>query len=275
MEPNKYIGKKINVLDDGHVTLVDYMGGDADIVAAARVSYGTGLKTPEEDTNLIRYLMRHKHTSPFEMVEFKFHLRLPIYVARQWWRHRTASINEFSQRYSEVKVQFNYNKDWRLQDYNNKQGSKGVLNKKESEGLERLEFDTLSTSQIAYELQLSKGVSREQARKVLPLSTYTEAYWKCNLHNIFHFLKLRMSSHAQLEIREYANALFECIKSVVPISCEAFVDYILDSQTFSKQEMSILEKLAELLSEHCSTLPKELGFSKREVIEFKEKLKLI
>jgi len=222
------LGKQIDVLDKGFIRLVDYMGSDAAIVQAARVSYGEGTKTIMEDDGLIRYLMRHRHTTPFEMCELKFHVKVPMDCWRQWIRHRTASVNEYSTRYS---VAINDKKvtepdEWRLQSIKNKQGSKGVIDKQFRKILTSQEKDLHLHADDVYEYRLENNIAREQARKDLPLSTYTEAYWKIDLHNLLHFLSLRMDEHAQLEIRSYANVIgYDFIAHLFPLTWEAFLDY--------------------------------------------------
>lgn len=279
--------KEIKVLDDGFVRLVDYMGDDSSIVQAARISYGAGTKKKREDRGLIRYLMRHRHTTPFEMVEFKFHVRVPMDCWRQWIRHRTASVNEYSTRYSEA-IDSQQKTDpyrWRSQSKNNKQGSdtKPVKWPEASytdvrnylsagDWLTQKENELHDKARATYEERLRFGVAREQARKDLPLSTYTEAYWKCDLHNIFHFLGLRLDSHAQYEIREFAKAIEKLIEPIVPISYEAFKDYRLNSIQLSKQEQKILGSL--LID--CSTIEETIRdstLSKREQTELIEKIR--
>lgn len=221
------------------VRLVDHMGDDSSIVQAARVSYGPGTKTVSDDRALIRYLMRHQHSTPFEMVEFKFHVRVPIFVARQWLRHRTASVNEVSARYSVVKDDFFIPSELRIQSKTAGQGSSGEV----------LTDDLLRMKQKAscdlafhtYDELVRKGVARELARTHLPQSTFTEFYWKLNLHNLFHFLKLRISPGAQTEIREPAQAILELVKSIVPMACEAFQDYVLDAVYLSGPEVRALQ----------------------------------
>ena len=222
-----------------NVRLVDHMGSDSAIVQAARVSYGEGTKTVSEDRQLIRYLMRHWHTTPFEMVEFKFHVRVPIFVARQWLRHRTASVNELSARYSIVKDDFWIPSGYRSQSNTNKQGSSEV-----SFDDTAAHMSQTHSSDIAFQVYdglVSRGISRELSRVHLPQSTFTEFYWKINLHNLFHFLRLRMDSHAQKEIRECACEMFELIKPIVPISCEAFLDYRMNSITLTGPESRALK----------------------------------
>jgi thymidylate synthase (FAD) len=228
---------------DGFVRLVDVMGTDQSIVQAARTSYGKGTKQVSEDRNLIRYLMRHWHTTPFEMCEIKLHVRVPMDIWRQWVRHRTASVNEYSTRYSEAIDSRNTTlpEEWRLQSKSNKQGSAGLLvgdGAIKPKLLSDLEKSAHETALRAYEGALEAGVAREQARKNLPLSTYTEAYWKVDLHNLFHFLRLRLHPHAQQEIREFAEAIANIVSQLFPIAWEAFEDYRLWSEQFSAQELS-------------------------------------
>jgi len=255
---NSNVYDQIKVGSDGFIRLVDKMGDEAAIVQAARVSYGAGTKSVSDDRNLIRYLLRHKHTTPFEMVELKFHVRVPMDCWRQWIRHRTASVNEYSTRYSEAidsAAATDENK-WRLQSKSNKQGSSGYVTDWPS-GIDNLplmkneygtpgnylsvvENDFLEHAREVYNERLTYGVSREQARKDLPLSTYTEAYWKIDLHNLLHFLGLRMDSHAQIEIREYANAIYSIVKQLYPNVSEAFENYRLNAITFSQLEQEYL-----------------------------------
>lgn len=271
---SEYIEKEIKCLDKGFVRLVDYMGDDDAIVQAARVSYGKGTKSVTEDRGLIRYLMRHKHTSPFEMVEFKFHVKLPIFVARQWIRHRTANVNEYSGRYSEMKDEFYLPElsQIRPQSALNKQGradeaipeAEAIKIQTEMQQLQAMLFGT-------YNSLLENSVARELARINLPLSNYTEWYWKIDLHNLFHFLRLRMDSHAQYEIQVYGEAIAEIIKEIVPIAYEAFEDYVLNGIYLSNQEKKALLNLIDKskLSEEYLT---EFGLSKREGRELLEKI---
>jgi len=232
------LGKRIDVLDDGFVTLVDCMGDDAAIVQAARVSYGAGTKQIREDRTLIRYLMRHRHTTPFEMVEFKFHVAMPIFVARQWIRHRTANVNEYSGRYSVMPDRF-YRPAadaLRRQSAENRQGGGAALDQLTAE--EFLNYlEQAESTYGEYERLLEKGVSRELARIALPLSVYTEWYWKCDLHNILHFLSLRLAPDAQSEIREYAKAMYALTRPMVPTACEAFEDYTLHAVRLTRLEI--------------------------------------
>jgi len=222
------LGRPFKVLDDGFVRVLDYMGDDGAIVQAARISYGAGTKQIHQDRGLIRYLMRHAHTTPFEMCDIKFHLRVPMDTWRQYVRHRTASINEYSTRYSVAidAAQQTPPDQWRAQSTLNRQGSGGTLPVEVGEKLSAAERALQDEARRVYEGRLAAGVAREQARKDLPLSTYTEAYWKINLHNLLHFLDLRMDDHAQEEIRAYARVIGEEIVAAwVPIVWEAFLDY--------------------------------------------------
>ena len=251
------------VLNRGFVRLVDSMGSDAAIVQAARVSYGKGTKKTREDRALIRYLMRHRHNSPFEMCELKLHVKLPIFVARQWVRHRTASLNEYSARYSEMSEEFYVpnepgkalfpEEEARLgkQSQENRQGRSEdeTFTIKQDEGshlpTRRLK-DRAHNAFTFYRELLKQGVTRELARITLPLSTYTEFYWKANLHNMFHFLELRMDSHAQEEIRLYAETIFEkIVRPLFPQASEAFKDYRLESLDLSRGEAALLRALVK------------------------------
>ena len=231
------------VLDFGHVRLIDVMGDDHAIVNAARVSYGDGTKRVSADRHLIRYLVRNAHTSPLEMCELKLHIKCPIYVFRQWIRHRTASVNEVSGRYSVVTDQAQIASEWRLQSKDNKQGSEGVLDPEIGKYLSAREDTHLKDMYEAYQERLDHGVAREQARKDLPLSTYTEAYWKIDLHNLLHFLRLRLDPHAQMEIRVFAEAIATIVKEWVPWTWEAFEDYKISGVTLTKFEVQGLSAL--------------------------------
>ncbi len=239
--------KKFPVLNDGFVCLVDAMGSDDAIVQAARVSYGDGTKSVSDDRTLIRYLMRHRHTTPFEMAEIKLLVRIPMDAWRQWIRHRTASVNEYSTRYSVAidSAQTTEPDAWRRQTTTNRQGSAGLLDPAEGAALTASEREFQKSARELYERRVELGVAREQARKDLPLSTYTQAYWKCDLHNLFHFLALRMEEHAQLEIRQYATIIGEkIVQPLFPLSYQAFVDYQLDSTTLSRLEQETIARLA-------------------------------
>jgi len=241
------LGKAYKCLDDGFVRLVDYMGGDDAVVQAARVSYGAGTKKAQEDSSLIKYLLRNEHTSPFEMCEIKLHVRVPMDTWRQWIRHRTANVNEYSTRYSIAidSAQKTSPSSWRKQSSDNKQGSSGFFSVEEGEQFSREETELHESLRKIYGGRIDAGMAREQARKDLPLSTYTEAYWKNDLRNIFHFLKLRMDPHAQYEIRVYANAIAEIVRKVAPIAYHAFEDYVLNSVSVSGSELKILKSLVD------------------------------
>ncbi|MDR0871213.1 MAG: FAD-dependent thymidylate synthase [Planctomycetaceae bacterium] len=239
--------KKIPVLDDGFVCLVDVMGSDRAIVQAARVSYGEGTKSVSDDRTLLRYLMRHQHTTPFEMAEIKLLVRVPMDCWRQWIRHRTASVNEYSTRYS-IAIDAAYSTEpdaWRTQSQTNRQGSGILLGTAAGQQLTNEEQAFHKQARDLYEHRIGLGVAREQARKDLPLSTYTEAYWKIDLHNLFRFLGLRMEASAQWEIREYATVIGEqIVKPLFPLSWEAFADYLLESVRLSKLEQEVIQRLA-------------------------------
>ena len=285
------------VHEHGFVRLVDIMGSDGDIADAARVSYGKGTRAVSDNRNLIRYLVRHKHTSPLEMASVKFHLKLPIFVMRQLVRHRTAKLNEYSGRYSVMSDDCYIPEQEYIQpqSMSNKQGRDGIL----SDGWKGKYRDIITAIQvkaeIAYKLLLANesvehgGLTRELARTVLPVSNYTECYWKIDLHNFFHFCKLRMDSHAQQEIQDYAIPMFEMVKPHFPIATEAFEDYDLNSKLFSRMEMNVLTyvmkhfPLQQHSSGYCDNIlsyidrinkSEEISFdmSKREWKELKEKL---
>lgn len=263
----------MRVLDHGEVRLVDLMGDDPAIVQAARTSYGNGLskhKFDEDitegpcaicgisrddafearndnhclagDRGLIRYLMRHRHTTPFEMCEIKLHVKMPIFVARQWIRHRMANTNEYSGRYAELADEFYLInvEDWRLQSDANKQGSSGVLDASRGGEFTQMSLEVQRKTYANYQALIEAGVANEIARCDLPLSLYTMWYWKTDLHNLLHFLSLRMDSHAQLEIRVYAELIGKMVQEWCPLAWEAFEDYRLGAHTFSKQEMAAL-----------------------------------
>ena len=238
--------KKFSVLSDGFVCLADVMGDDSSIVQAARVSYGIGTKHTSNDRTLIRYLMRHRHTTPFEMAEIKLMVRVPMDCWRQWIRHRTANVNEYSTRYSEAidsMDKTNIGK-WRKQSKTNKQGSDEYLAWEQDDYLSRCENALHDHAKSVYKERLASGVAREQARKDLPLSTYTEAYWKIDLHNMLHFLSLRMDPHAQLEIRSYAEIIGrEIVAKLFPFTWEAFEDYRLNAMCLSDMDQSMIYRL--------------------------------
>lgn len=265
----------ISVLDKGHVRLVDVMGDDSSVVQAARVSYGAGTKTLRKDRGLIRYLMRNRHTSPFEMCEIKLHVRVTMDCWRQWIRHRTANVNEYSTRYSIAleDKQRTASDEWREQAKDNKQGSGGYVPKDVGQLLTAREDELHVLVQEVYDERLEAGVAREQARKDLPLCTYTEAYWKIDLHNLFHFLSLRKHGHAQKEIREFADAISTIVADWVPLCYEAFEDYVLYASRFSRMEMEALRQLLEDVQCDESFL-KKYELSNREIKEFYNKLLL-
>jgi len=260
------LGDPIRVLDDGFVRVVDYMGDDSAIVQAARTSYGKGTKRRHEDRGLIRYLMRHAHTTPFEMCEIKLHVRAPMDVWRQWIRHRTASVNEYSTRYSEAidAAQRTAPGAWRLQSAGNRQGSSGALPREQGLRLTEEERTLQRQARDIYEARLAAGVAREQARKDLPLSTYTEAYWKIDLQNLLHFLELRMDEHAQQEIRAYANVIGnEIVARWVPLTWEAFLDYRRGGTRLSRIESAFLAAMASGDSQRAVAIADEGGFLSR------------
>ena len=230
-------------LDKGFVRLVDSMGGDDAIVQAARVSYGKGTSKVSQDRGLIRYLMRHRHTTPFEMVEFKFHAKMPIFVARQWVRHRTANINEYSLRYSEARDEF-YTPDpehIQFQSALNKQGRAGKVPKKLTDKVIKYFMEISERSFEMYQELNEAGLARELIRAILPVNLYTEWYWKNDLHNLLHFIGLRSDLHAQYEIRVYSDAMATFVKQVAPFAWEAYQDYVVDGMRFSRIEQGLLE----------------------------------
>jgi thymidylate synthase (FAD) len=272
----------VRVLDHGFVRVVDYMGDDAAVVQAARVSYGTGTKRVSDDRGLIRYLMRHAHTTPFEMCEIKLHVKLPIFVARQWVRHRTASINEYSARYSVLDNEFYVPSPAALgtQDARNRQGRGKALPAGQTARILRVMREDAATAYRHYQEFLKGGpagpdgeearepLARELARIGLPVSFYTQWYWKIDLHNLFHFLRLRLDDHAQYEIRAYANAIAGLVKRWVPLCWEAFEDYRLKSVSLSRLEAETVR--AVLRGGDPSAALR--GLSARERRELSEKL---
>ncbi len=255
---NELRWKKIPVLDDGFVCLVDVMGEDSSIVQAARVSYGEGTKKASDDRTLIRYLLRHRHTTPFEMAELKFLVRVPMDCWRQWIRHRTANVNEYSTRYSIAidSTQATSADQWRSQSQTNRQGSEEFLPADVGEKLSMAERELQELTRRTYQERLDVGVAREQARKDLPLSTYTEAYWKVDLHNLLHFLALRMDSHAQLEIREYSTAIGrQIVQPLFPAVWEAFEDYRLQASGLSRLEIGCIQRLMQFAAEQMKFPP--------------------
>ena len=264
-------------LDHGFVRLVDYMGDDSSIVQAARVSYGRGTKKRSDDRGLIRYLMRHSHTTPFEMVEFKFHVKLPIFVARQWIRHRTANVNEYSARYSVIEDEFYVPKPDQVlyQSASNKQGRGGEAPPEDlREDFRKTLELTQKQSYAEYQNYIDKNLTRELARIHLPVSVYTQWYWKIDLHNLFHFLRLRTDDHAQYEIRVYAEAMTEIVRQITPLAYEAFEDYTLNAVKLTKPELKLLQ--GALGAVECEDAEAEAaGLSRRELRELRAKLERI
>jgi thymidylate synthase (FAD) len=260
---DEILGKPFKVLNDGFVRLIDYLGTDSSIVQAARVSYGKGTRKIQEDRGLIRYLLRHDHTTPFEMCEIKLHLRVPMDCWRQWIRHRTANINEYSTRYSVAidAMQTTRPDEWRLQAVTNRQGSEGLLDVQQGKELSLQEQELQDLARKLYDQRLKLGVAREQARKDLPLSTFTEAYWKIDLHNLLHFLELRMAVNAQYEIRQYANTIGqEIVKRWCPLSWEAFQDYRIEALSLSRLEAEVIKALSKGNKEQVVKLAGEFGW---------------
>lgn len=276
----KWLGQAIPCLDHGFVRLVDYFGDDAAIVQAARVSYGTGTKKINEDRGLIRYLMRNWHTTPFEMCELKFHCKMPIFVARQWIRHRTANVNEYSGRYSVMSDNF-YVPDpsaLKKQSAVNRQGRDEDLTPEQKEKVLGILKSDFETQRGHYKEFLDMEVAKELARIGLSVANYTEWYWKIDLHNLFHFLRLRLDAHAQYEIRVYGEAMAKITKDAFPIAYEAFEDYRLKSANLSRLEIEILSEIGLTTSCFISEaalrdyLMEKIG-NKREVEEFLKKFK--
>lgn len=268
----------IPVLDHGFVRVVDYMGDDSAIVQAARVSYGKGTKKVNEDAGLINYLLRHKHTTPFEMCEIKFHLKMPIFVARQWIRHRTANVNEYSARYSVMDNEFYIPKieDLAAQSTKNHQGrGEEALSKQEAARvIEILKGDSEQCYKHYEELMNTsadgtvinpdnKGIARELARMNLPINIYTQWYWKIDLHNLMHFLFLRADPHAQYEIRVFAQAMLDVVKAWVPVTYNAFIDHRVNATTISGKGMDVVKRM--LNGENV--VQEDSGMSKREWTE--------
>ena len=276
------LGRYFPVLDHGFVSLVDYMGSDEDVERAARVSYGYGTRKTSATRGLIRYLRRHRHTTPSEMVEFKFHCAMPIFIARQWIRHRTASVNEYSGRYSLLPLLF-YTPDveqLQAQSATNRQGRSGdrldALHPEAVERWERLRREASS----GYEWLVEQDVARELARIDLPLSVYTQWYWKIDLHNLLHFLSLRADPHAQYEIRAYARVMAGMVERVAPLSFEAWVDYQYGGAQLSRGELVALQRLVRVEDDALVGADTRLarsdleasGLARREVDELLAKL---
>ncbi len=268
----------IPVLDHGFIRAIDYMGDDGAVVQAARVSYGRGTRRVSEDAGLIRYLMRHRHSTPFEMCEIKYHVKLPIFVARQWIRHRTANVNEYSARYSILDREFYLPAPEQLaaQSSNNRQGRGEVLDGEEATAVLDMLRDDATRTYDHYALMLNeggadparRGLARELARMNLTLNTYTQWYWKTDLHNLLQFLALRADAHAQYEIRAYADAMLETVRAWVPATFEAFCDYRLGAATLSAAMLAVLRRM---LAGEAVEQPGSL-LSKREWAELMEVL---
>lgn len=245
-EAEAILDEEFPVLDKGFVRLVDYLGSDQRIVQAARVSYGEGTKSHRQDAGLIDYLLRHDHTSPFEQVVLTFHAKMPVFVARQWVRHRTARLNEISGRYSVMKDEFYVpaGEDVSEQSEDNKQGrAEAAADAELQESVRNRLADGQEAAYAEYTALLDEGLARELARVNLPLSLYTEWYWQIDLHNLFRFLKLRMNQHAQREIRAYATTIFEITKRVCPAACASFENHVLGSVRFSAAEWRALQQI--------------------------------
>ena len=276
--------KPLNVLDHGFVRVIDYMGDDSAIVQSARVSYGKGTKKISNDKGLIKYLMRHRHSTPFEMCEIKFHVKLPIFIARQWIRHRTANVNEYSARYSILDKEFYIPSIENLasQSTLNNQGRGEVLTDEEASNVISILKNDAEQTYSNYETLLNEnsegvvlddnksGIARELARMNLTLNTYTQWYWKIDLNNLLHFLTLRADDHAQYEIRAYANVMLDLVKKWVPITYSAFEDYRIGGTELSAKEVSLLKKIIK--GERFSF--EEEGITKREWTELQKKFDL-
>jgi len=281
-ELEKILYEAFPVLDHGFVRVVDYMGDDSSIVQAARVSYGKGTKKISTDSGLIKYLMRHRHSTPFEMCEIKYHIKLPIFVARQWIRHRTANVNEYSARYSILDKEFYLPSKENLaaQSSNNRQGRGDLINGKQADNILNILKKDAEQTYSNYELLLnerydgttinenSKGLARELARMNLTLNTYTQWYWKTDLLNLLNFLALRADSHAQYEIRAYADIMINTLKKWVPTAFEAFMDYRVGGMELSAKGKTVVQKM--LKGDKCDFESSKL--SKREWNELMESL---
>ena len=270
-ELEKILQQEFKILDHGFIRVIDYMGDDSAIVQAARVSYGSGTKQVREDIGLINYLLRNSHTTPFEMCEIKFHIKAPYFVARQWIRHRTANVNEYSARYSIVDQDYYLpNQDEiSFQSSNNKQGRGEQVDEDFSNYVRETIKNTSDQQYKHYNKMLESGLAREVARIILPLNYYTEFYWKIDLHNLMHFLRLRADSHAQYEIRLYALRMIEILKLWVPHTYQAFQDYRVNSKNFSEKMIAVVKRMTcnEEVNQENS------GLSKREWGELMDILK--
>ncbi|MDR3114944.1 MAG: FAD-dependent thymidylate synthase [Treponema sp.] len=271
-EAEAILDKEFPVLDKGFIRLVDYLGGDDRVVQAARVSYGAGTKGYREDGGLIDYLLRNQHTSPFEQVVLTFHVKLPIFVARQWIRHRTARLNEISGRYSVMQEEFYVPvpEEVALQSTDHKQGrAAAALDRERAQGICRGMAAAQKQSYTDYTGLIEQGIARELARINLPLSLYTEVYWQIDLHNLFHFLNLRLSPHAQKEIRCYAGVLLEITKRVAPRSCGSFERHVLDGVSFSRDEFTEIQRRLGVAEE----TPADARLQGKDLERFEAKLK--
>ena len=287
-ELEKILYEVLPVLDHGFVRVVDYMGDDSSIVQSARVSYGKGTKKVSTDSGLIKYLMRHRHSTPFEMCEIKYHVKLPIFVARQWIRHRTANVNEYSARYSILDKEFYLpaKENLAAQSRNNRQGRGDLINGKQADDILKILKEDAEKSYNDYETILNerydgtiinenqKGLARELARMNLTLNTYTQWYWKTDLLNLLNFLSLRADDHAQYEIRAYADVMIDSLKRWVPITYEAFIDYRIGGMELSSKGKSVISKMIK--GESCdfenSKLSKREWNELMESFGFKEKM---
>ena len=263
-ELEKILYEALPVLDHGFVRVVDYMGDDTSIVQSARVSYGKGTKKVSTDSGLIKYLMRHRHSTPFEMCEIKYHVKLPIFVARQWIRHRTANVNEYSARYSILDKEFYLptKENLAAQSKNNRQGRGDLINDKQADDILKILKEDAEKSYNDYETMLNerydgtiinenkKGLARELARMNLTLNTYTQWYWKTDLLNLLNFLSLRADDHSQYEIRAYADVMIDSLKRWVPITYEAFMDYRIGGMELSSKGKSVISKMIK--GENCN-----------------------
>ncbi|MDR1985552.1 MAG: FAD-dependent thymidylate synthase [Treponema sp.] len=271
-EAEAILDQEFPVLDKGFIRLVDYLGGDERVIQSARVSYGTGTKGYREDEGLIDYLLRNQHTSPFEQVVFTFHVKLPIFVARQWIRHRTARLNEISGRYSVMGEEFYVPvpEDVVLQSTDHKQGrATAALDREIAQGICTGMAAAQKRTYTDYAGLIEQGIARELARINLPLSLYTEIYWQIDLHNLFHFLKLRLSAHAQKEIRCYAAVLLEITKKVAPRSCRSFERHELEGVSFSREEFAEIQRRLGVAPETAA----DASLQGKELERFEAKLK--
>ncbi len=269
------LDKEIPVLDKGFIRLVDYMGGDDRIVQSARVSYGEGTKTVREDAALIKYLLRNEHTSPFEQVVFTFHAKMPIFVARQWVRHRTARLNEISGRYSVMKDDFYVPavENVSAQSTDNKQGrSEDAMDREEAEDVIAILDQGQKEAYHTYQQLIGRGLAREIARVNLPLSLYTEWYWQIDLHNLLHFLRLRLDPHAQYEIRVYAEEMLKVARLVCPVAVEAFEEYRQSAVSFSAREFEALQKMLAENRHDIEQVMDDVGLEGRERMRFQVKI---